>query len=435
MKEKKIKGFYFFYKALQSARTQMWISLQVLLVITGILAVVLYFVEHAAQPHVYTNLWDSMVWSLMAYLGNPGKFACGDPITIFGRIIWIIICLLKIALFAVPAGLIANGFRQAMEEDKRKRYLESLRMRLTKAFSRKPARRINDYRLEKGESDKFYITPTYESIIQLQVKYQLDTKDILEACKKFPEFRLANMASIQTEAENPVDRLVTLYSPNQNRPYGCCINRNSKITIVATSAYAELPTEWFSYYLAMFGGFNYIGRSVVEDIDNAHSYYNMQDHTDDAHQQLFYNDLKLLTQGDDHWTIYLLQQVTNSTKGGNHIQFSSSMRDGKEPTICDETTYNLLKQSIVKMFEDYNFNFSAEESVRFPLTKNNIAYRLRKDGVNDNSFTLRIGAHIMAKHTFRELIAYRIAENINTVLSGKGMTEDDRKYLSTVNKK
>lgn len=107
--KKAFKGFYFFYKGLQYANAQMWVSLQVLVVLTGVLAVVLYFVEHTAQPEVYTNLWDSMVWSFMAYLGNPGKFACGDPITFAGRIIWIVISLLKIALFAVPAGLIANG--------------------------------------------------------------------------------------------------------------------------------------------------------------------------------------------------------------------------------------------------------------------------------------------------------------------------------------
>ena len=47
--QKAFKGFYFFYKGLQYANAQMWVSLQVLVVLTGVLAVVLYFVEHAAQ--------------------------------------------------------------------------------------------------------------------------------------------------------------------------------------------------------------------------------------------------------------------------------------------------------------------------------------------------------------------------------------------------
>ena len=39
-----------------------------------------------------------------------------------------------------------------------------------------------------------------------------------------------------------------------NRPYGCCINRNSRVTIVSTSGFDEVGTSWFTYYLAKFGG-------------------------------------------------------------------------------------------------------------------------------------------------------------------------------------
>ena len=427
--KKSFKGFYFFYKGLQYANAQMWVSLQVLVILTGVLAVVLYFVEHTAQPDVYTNLWDSVVWSFMAYLGNPGKFACGDPITFAGRIIWIIISLLKIALFAVPAGLIANGFRHAMAEDEHKAKLNKFRMRLQKSFSPSLARRVNDYRREKGLEGKFYMAPLCEPIAELQVKYHLDTKDILEACETFPEFCMANMASIPTEVENPVDRLVVL-NRCLNTSYGCCIDRGSKVTIVVTSAHVELATEWFGYYLAQFGGFNFICRSLESDAENSSSYYNMQDNPDDKQQQDFYRDLKQLSQGDGHWNIYLLHQVTNINKAGNHIHFASSMREGKESTIQDSPKYQALKEAIVTMFADYDFKFSSEESDRFPLVKTNIAYRLRQDGVQCNSFTFRIGAHIMAKHTFRSLIAYRIAETINQTLeTGSTILDQDLQTL------
>lgn len=424
--KKAFKGFYFFYKGLQYANAQIWVSLQVLVVLTGVLAVVLYFVEHTAQPDVYTNLWDSVVWSFMAYLGNPGKFACGDPITFAGRIIWIIISLLKIALFAVPAGLVANGFRHAMAVDEHKAKLHKFRMRLQKSFSPTLARRVNDYRREKGLEGKFYIAPLCEPIAELQVKYHLDTKDILETCETFPEFCLANMASIQTEAENPVDRLVVL-NRCLNTSYGCCIDRGSQVTIVVTSAHVELVTEWFGYYLALFGGFNFICRSIESDTDNS-SYYNMKDNTDDKQQQDFYRDLKLLSQGEGHWNIYLLHQVTNINKGGNHIHFSSSMRDGQEPTIVDSQKYQALKEGIVAMFADYDFNFSSEDSDRYPFSENNIAYRLRQDSAECDSFTIRIGAHLMAKHTSRSLFAYRMAESIHQVLGGE-MLQTDYQHL------
>ena len=106
------------------------------------------------------------------------------------------------------------------------------------------------------------------------------------------------------------------------------------------------------------------------------------------------------------------------------------MREGKEPTIVDSQKYQALKEAIVTMFADYDFKFSSEESERFPLAKTNIAYRLRQDGMQCNSFTFRIGAHIMAKHTFRSLIAYRIAETINQTLeTGSTILDQDMQTL------
>lgn len=423
-------GFQFFAKGLNKSKTEVLVSLQVVVTIALCLSVILYLVEHHAQPDVYASFWKNVVWSFVTFLDNPPPTVIvHNPVTAVGQILWGTICLLKIVIFAVPTGLIANGFSEAMDENKQEEELNKFRIRLQNAFSSKLARRVNDYIHTQGIDDKYYMLPSYESITQLQVKYHLDTTDVLKACEKFPEFRLANMASIQTEAEDPIDRLVVLHSW-LNRPYGCCINRNSKVTIVATSAYTELPTEWFGYYLALFGGFNYICRSVVEDYDHAQSYYNMHDNPQDANQTLFYNDLKTLTQGEDHWTIYLLQQVTNANKEGNHISFSSAMREGKQPTINDTAAYVALKQAIVDMFAQYDLHFQTEESKRFPLSENNVAYRLRRDGISNNAFTLRLAAHLMAKHTHREQIAYRLAETINTALAtGCTMTEEDRHAL------
>ena len=185
----------------------------------------------------------------------------------------------------------------------------------------------------------------------------------------------------------------------------------------------------------MFGGFNFICRNQCQDPENTHSYYNMEEHSEDADMQLFYNDLKLLSQGDDHWNVYLLHRVTNITKVGNHITFSAAMSEDQEPTVMDQPAYDALKQSIVDMFADYGLDFSTKDSTRFPLQANNVAYRLRRDGVHCNAFTMRIGTHLMAKHTYRDLMTYRIAESIQAVLTpGVGMREEDYMALCKKNK-
>lgn len=113
------KGFRYFWKGLVAAKREMWVSLQVLIATTLVLAGLLYWVEHPAQPNNYRNLWDSILWAMMSYLDNPGKFAPADPITFVGRILWIVTSMLKIAIFAIPAGLVAKGFQEAYVKEKR----------------------------------------------------------------------------------------------------------------------------------------------------------------------------------------------------------------------------------------------------------------------------------------------------------------------------
>ena len=89
------KGFVFFWAGIKAAKKEMWVSIQVLLAATVVLSVILYFVEYIAQPDVYSNIWDSFVWGLMSYLGNPGNFSPGEPITMVGRWIAIVVSIIK----------------------------------------------------------------------------------------------------------------------------------------------------------------------------------------------------------------------------------------------------------------------------------------------------------------------------------------------------
>lgn len=109
---KRTNSFILFGRAFKNARKDFWVSIQVLFWITIVLAIVFYFVEHMAQPEEYKNPWDAFVWAITRYIGDPGHFAGKGPITLTGRYIDTIIGILKILIFAVPAGLVSNGFRK-----------------------------------------------------------------------------------------------------------------------------------------------------------------------------------------------------------------------------------------------------------------------------------------------------------------------------------
>ena len=201
----------------------MWVSLQVLAATTLVLSLLLYLVEHAVQPDVFRNYWDSLLWSFMGYIGDPGEFAPYTPITFWGRMLKVCCALVNIAIFAVPAGLVASGFSDAIAEDKREKEIADYRARLGKAFRRK-----------QDKLTKFRVVPRYVSPVDVQSMQEIDMKDIVDAVRSGNDFRMRNLASAIPQSDNPVDRLVIETIPLQGRTsYGCCINRGSRVTIVA----------------------------------------------------------------------------------------------------------------------------------------------------------------------------------------------------------
>jgi voltage-gated potassium channel len=77
-------------------------------------AAVLYFVEHEAQPEVFSSIPAAMWWGI-ATLTTVGY---GDiyPVTGVGRICGGIVAVVGVGLFALPAGILASGLSEHMEK-------------------------------------------------------------------------------------------------------------------------------------------------------------------------------------------------------------------------------------------------------------------------------------------------------------------------------
>jgi voltage-gated potassium channel len=83
-------------------------ALNVMLVLLLIAATVMYMLEHDAQPQLFSSIPASLWWAIVT-IATVGY---GDmtPITIGGRIFAGVTMLIGIAMFAVPAGILATGF-------------------------------------------------------------------------------------------------------------------------------------------------------------------------------------------------------------------------------------------------------------------------------------------------------------------------------------
>lgn len=316
-------SFRLLKKAMSSKADEMWVSLQFLVIVTLMLSFVLFFYEHNAQPEVYDNGFTSVVWAFAQYIGDPGGFADTPPITLVGRIIACIIGVLGIAIFAVPAGLIGAGFSEAMEDEKQSEKTKKNIKKLQVAFERKLDRPTG-----------FQIVPQHLSICDIQARMGINADDILEAVAESKNFRLINLAVTQTIDEHPLDKLAVEHFVI-NRPYGCCIDRGSKITIVSPSSLADPCIGNFSYYLALIGGFNYISRELGE-IRPYRSYYSFADVNQEENLPLYMEDLERLTSREGSWTLTtLVASGANEPAYPTIFHFNAGGAKGDESFIAD----------------------------------------------------------------------------------------------------
>lgn len=100
-------------QVLRRKKDQLISSFFVVGVLMLIASILMYYVEHDAQPDVFENAFSGLWWAI-ATLTTVGY---GDiyPITIAGKIISAFIAVLGIGLVAVPTGIISAGFSEEIE--------------------------------------------------------------------------------------------------------------------------------------------------------------------------------------------------------------------------------------------------------------------------------------------------------------------------------
>lgn len=403
-----MRSFRLLQKAMLSKSKEMFISLQFLLIVTLMLSFVLFFYEHAAQPEVYSNGFKSVVWAFAQYIGDPGGFADTPPITLAGRIVASIIGVLGIALFAVPAGLIGSGFSEAMSEELHNEERIKNVNKLHKAFERKLDRPTG-----------FQVVPQHLSICDIQARMGMKVDDIFDAVEASDNFRLINLAVTQTIDEHPQDKLALEYFCI-NRPYGCCIDRGSKITIVSPSSVADPCIGNFSYYLALIGGFNYISREIGEQRPYR-SYYSFSDrYNHEKNFPLYMEDLERLVSRKGSWTLTpLVASGANEPTYPTIFHFSvggakgDERFEGENLIVKDMGAYKAFYDDITAVLKE-RFDMSSDHQRYHNVTTPNLFARKFEAGKGcENNIILRIAWSACLWDSRRIAIAKTLADALN----------------------
>lgn len=395
-------SFKLLWQAIKSSRRPMWASIQVLIVLTVILATIFYFAERSAQPDEY-NFWKSLLWAFTRYIGDPGKFAGPGPVTFTGRLVASLIGIVGILIFAVPAGLIGSGFRSAIEKELRKKHLENVGNRLNMAFSR-----IQD------PKTMYRCVPRYISLGTLQAKKNMTERDVIDAVEYNPPFRLRNLATAETQGTHANDQLVIEMFPYNRPPYGAMIDRGSNVTIACPSSVAEAGIGNFAYYLALIGGFNFISKEIEADVDDPVSFYLINDDNSPAERAEYLNDLRKLSDGKDKWTIFIISSE-RQCESTFHFVTKANSKTGRESTVLEQNKFDELFTTIDNSLND-QFNILSETDTDYrPAGPSNSAVKIG-GGENTNAFTIRIASSFIVWDVRYIPVCKAVAEAINSVI-------------------
>lgn len=99
-----------------SRANELKLSLVLIIFLIVIAGCTVYFVEHPAQPKVFSSIPAALWWAVITVT----SVGYGDmvPITAAGKIITSLISLIGLAIFALPAGIITAGFLDEMKKAK-----------------------------------------------------------------------------------------------------------------------------------------------------------------------------------------------------------------------------------------------------------------------------------------------------------------------------
>lgn len=380
-------GLRLFKTAFMNTRRQIYVSGIFLVAITCVLTVFLYLAESRVDPNF--SFWDAFIWPYEKYLGDPGKVVDDPLISPIGKLIATLVGIMGVAIFAVPAGLIGSGLTDAMDEEKREKELEEFRARMRKSF-----RRV------LNKKTQYRVVPRRVPVISLQAKKGMSEKDVIDTVSKFKEFRLRNLAASQVVSEHPQDRLVIELLPLdeqtvdgyiiEHTDYGIKIDRDSNVTIITPSAATENSIGHVGYYLAQFGGFNYVSREFVTDVDEPVSYYKIEGERKEWEKPLqkFFDDIKPLSEDSQHWNIILVSS-DNVYETQFHFVHRAKEETGLPHTTLDEDRFlEFYAAFSEKMKAEYEYLSDMDQEYK-PVGNKNIGV-IAGGGTKNNAFTLRI---------------------------------------------
>ena len=103
-------------RVLRRKKEELGITAFIVVVLLILASSLMYFAEHEAQPGIFSSIPAAMWWGVET-LTTVG-YGDAVPTTALGKVLGMIISILGIGLFALPAGILGSGFIQEIQESR-----------------------------------------------------------------------------------------------------------------------------------------------------------------------------------------------------------------------------------------------------------------------------------------------------------------------------
>jgi voltage-gated potassium channel len=113
-----LKALNLIQDVLRERKEQIYLSVMFIAFLLIIISTIMFYVEHDAQPGVFSSIPASMWWGIET-LTTVGY---GDmlPVTSLGKLLGGMISVLGIGLFALPAGILSSGLTEHLQKNRKK---------------------------------------------------------------------------------------------------------------------------------------------------------------------------------------------------------------------------------------------------------------------------------------------------------------------------
>ncbi len=348
----------FILKAILNKKSELFISLAMVLVLLLLASVSMYALEHRAQPDAFSSVAATMWWGV-ATLTTVGY---GDiyPITTAGKILGGFIAILGVGLFALPAGIIASGFVEEMEEAKKRQQLKRQAQQLKEAFEIEYFGPVIKIKKQLGLEN---FPRKWLSLHDIKYKLAITETALLDITASSNQFRIRSVKL------NGVNSVGLEYTPS-NRLYGQCIDRASSLTIINMYANIQAFFGHFSQAVAYRLEANFVSNETYNKVNfNRNKRLNLihnESYVTPQNQHPALQELKKdLLQLAEKKSICimmvsaatnenLLQFNVGGTKGSHHFEDAVFFKDLILLEKAFETAENIAQKQQMKILKHQN---------------------------------------------------------------------------------